>query len=237
MRLRVVIFDDEPSIRTLLGILCARRGYEASTFPDPPLCTLHGMPPCPCPRGTVCADLLLVDLTMPDVQGFNFVEALIAKGCPAPQIALMSGAWSLADHDDAVRPGCRLFRKLFDMAELLAWFATVETQVAPRGCSWSGGRQGAARAASPRGRAVAGGPRAGAGERRCRRPGQRQWAPSRPGGCDTSLRRGWRAAEGRPERTAGQFALRGSPMNPVPPQELEYLRRHIREGIAEDRIV
>jgi len=26
-------------------------------------------------------------------------------------------------------------------------------------------------------------------------------------------------------------------MNPVPPQELEYLRRHIREGIAEDRIV
>ncbi len=131
MRLRVVIFDDEPAIRQGLGALCADRGYEVFTFPDPTLCPLYVLPPCPCPPGSVCADLLLVDLLMPEVDGLAFVEGLLAKGCPAPQIALMSGAWSPAARARALRLGCRLFRKPFALADLLAWFATVEAQVDP----------------------------------------------------------------------------------------------------------
>ena len=53
MRLRVVIFDDEPAIRQVLGALCEDRGTEVFTFSDPTRCPLYGMPPCPCPRGSV----------------------------------------------------------------------------------------------------------------------------------------------------------------------------------------
>jgi len=35
MRLRAVIFDDEPLMRQLLWSLLDRRGYEVFTFPDP----------------------------------------------------------------------------------------------------------------------------------------------------------------------------------------------------------
>ena len=132
MRLRAVIFEDEPSIRWTLGFLCDRRGYEVFTFPDPARCPFFVRPPCPCPRGTGCADLLLVDRYMLEVEGLDFVEGLRAKGCVALQIALMSGAWPPAARARAVRLGCRLFPKPFEIPELLAWFHTVEAQVDPR---------------------------------------------------------------------------------------------------------
>jgi DNA-binding response OmpR family regulator len=132
MRLRVVIFDDEPAIRELLRTVCERRGYEVFTFRNPGLCPLHVMERCPCGPGAFCADLLLCDLHMPEVAGLDFVEGLRAKGCAGPQIALMSGAWSPAAHARAVRLGCRLFEKPFEIPELLAWLHLAEVQVAPR---------------------------------------------------------------------------------------------------------
>ncbi len=131
MRLRAVVFDDEPAIRQTLSAMCDRRGYEVLTFPDPGLCPLYLMQRCPCPRGTFCADLLLSDLNMPEVQGLDFVEGLFAKSCIGPHVALMSGAWSPAAHARAVRLGCRLFSKPFSSAEILAWFDRVEAQVEP----------------------------------------------------------------------------------------------------------
>jgi DNA-binding response OmpR family regulator len=126
-----VIFDDEPAVRQVLGALCARRGYDVFTFPDPGLCPLYVMDRCPCPPGTVCADLLLSDLHMPEVQGLDFVESLLAKACVTPHIALMSAAWSAAAWARAGRLGCRLFTKPFASAEILAWFDTVQAHVAP----------------------------------------------------------------------------------------------------------
>ena len=131
MRLRAVVLDDEPIIRQLLWTLCDRRGYEVLTFPDPGLCPLDVMDRCPCPPGTVCADLRLSDLHMPEVQGLDLVEDLLAKACVAPHLGLMSAAWSAAAHARAGRLGCRLFPKPFALAELLAWFDTVEAHVAP----------------------------------------------------------------------------------------------------------
>ena len=131
MRLRVVIFDDEPAILQVLRALCEDRGYEVFTFPHPGLCPLHGMPRCPCPPGTVCADLLLSDLNMPEVQGLDFVETLMSKQCVAPHLGLISARWSPAAHARAARLDCRLFTKPFPIAEILAWFDTVEAHVAP----------------------------------------------------------------------------------------------------------
>jgi len=131
MRLRAVIFDDEPVMRQVLWALCERRGYEVFTFPDPGLCPLYAMHRCPCPHGTFCADLVLSDLNMPEVKGLDFVEGLLAKSCVAPHVALMSGAWSEAGRARAVRLGCRLFTKPLAGAEIFAWFDTVEAQVEP----------------------------------------------------------------------------------------------------------
>ena len=131
MRLRAVIFDDEASIRESLSYLCDRRGYEVFAFPDPGLCPLHVMDRCPCAPGIACTDIILSDLNMPQVQGLNFVEALVAKGCAVPHIALMSGAWSEADEARAAHLGCQLFRKPFSIAAIDAWLTKVEALVSP----------------------------------------------------------------------------------------------------------
>ncbi len=149
MRLRVVIFDDEPAIRQVLGALCEDRGYEVFTFADPTHCPLYLMPPCPCPPGTVCADLLLIDRSMPVVEGLRFVADLRAKGCPAPQIALMSGAWPPPDR--ARQLGCHLLPKPFALADLFAWFDTVEAQVASTRALLEWPAQGGRRARSATG--------------------------------------------------------------------------------------
>lgn len=154
MRLRALIFDDDANIRKTLWFLCDRRGYEIFTFPDPGLCPLHVIDRCPCAPEIACTDIILSDLNMPQVQGLNFVETLVAKGCVVPHIALMSGEWSDADETRAARLGCWLFRKPFSLADITAWLTKVEALVPPdRGllawdsCAW--GRQTPAQGARP----------------------------------------------------------------------------------------
>jgi len=142
MRLRAVICANEPPIRQFLSMVCARRGYEVFTFPDPRLCPLHGMPRCPCAPDTVCADLLLLALHLPEGAALDFVEALLDKGCVAPDVALISGDWSPAAHARAVRLGCRLFRTPFEIPEFLGWLHSMEHQVDPRRVLLDWQRQG-----------------------------------------------------------------------------------------------
>ena len=131
MRLRVLIFEDEASIRHILRVACERRGYEVFAFPDPRLCPLQVMDRCRCPAGVTCTDIILADLNMPQIHGLDFFEALFVKRCVAPYLALMSGAWSEADEARALRLGCWLFTKPFTFGQLDAWFTTVETLVPP----------------------------------------------------------------------------------------------------------
>ncbi len=81
---------------------------------------------------------------MPEVQGLDFVEALMAKRCCVRHIALMSGEWSAADIARAKRLGCHIFAKPFAIVEIDAWLDQVERLVPPdrRLLQWdpSGGR-------------------------------------------------------------------------------------------------
>jgi len=131
MRLRVVIFDDEPAIRQVLGALCADRGYEVFTFSDPGLYPLYAMPRCPCPPRHSVGGPPALRSAHARGAGVGLVETLMRKQCVAPHLGLMSGAWSAAARARAARLGCRLFTKPFAIAELLAWFDTAEAQVAP----------------------------------------------------------------------------------------------------------
>lgn len=131
MRLRAVIFDDHVSIRRFLWSVCDQRGYEVFTFPDPGMCPLHVIHRCPCPAGTTCADIIISDINMLQVNGLDFVETLPTKGCALPHFALISGGWSDVDRARAHRLGCHLLMKPFSLVELTTWLEQVEARVAP----------------------------------------------------------------------------------------------------------
>lgn len=129
MRRRAVIFDDNDLIRFALRSLLDRRGYEVLTFPEPGLCPLHVIQECPCPANTRCADLIMSDVNMMGVNGIEFVEQLIQKGCRRPHFSLMSACFSSDDLVRASKLGCALFTKPLDMHRVTAWVEEVERSI------------------------------------------------------------------------------------------------------------
>lgn len=131
MRLRGLIFEDEALLRQLLWTILDRRGYEVFTYPDPGLCPLKSAAGCPCPVGTICADVIVSDVQMAGTTGLDFVQQLLEKNCRRPQIALMSGSWTDAEIKRAERLGCKVFQKPFHMAEMIAWLEQAEQNIPP----------------------------------------------------------------------------------------------------------
>ena len=129
MRRRAVIFDDNDLIRFTLWSLFDRREYEVFTFPQPGLCPLHVIRECPCPANTSCADLIISDVNMMGVNGIEFIEQLIRKGCRRPHFGLMSACFSPTDLVRASKLGCTLFTKPLDMARVTAWVEEVECSI------------------------------------------------------------------------------------------------------------
>jgi DNA-binding response OmpR family regulator len=131
MRLRVLIFEDEPLLRNLLWTVSTRRGYEVFGYPAPGLCPLNTVGHCPCPSGTMCADVIISDIQMPGVNGLDFLQRLIDKQCRRPQLALMSGSWTEEQMERAQHLGCKIIEKPFQLAEVIEWFDQLEKSIPP----------------------------------------------------------------------------------------------------------
>lgn len=131
MRRRAVIFDDNDLIRRNLWYFFDQRGYEVYTFRGPGICPLHVVRECPCPGDTSCADLIISDVNMLGMNGIDYIEKLIQKGCKLRNLALMSGDFTPADVARAANLGCVLFSKPLDMHAITAWVEVVEQAVLP----------------------------------------------------------------------------------------------------------
>ncbi len=131
MRIRVFVFDDNEAIRSMLWHVLDSRGYQVFTFPDPGMCPLHLAPGCQCPENQACGDIIISDLDMPNVNGLEFIENQMKKGCKVKNVALMSGAWSDEDFQYAQRLGCQLFRKPFTIDEINNWLDKCEEKIHP----------------------------------------------------------------------------------------------------------
>lgn len=129
MKLRVLIFEDDENIRQLLWTLSDRRGYETFTFPDPGLCPLHVADTCPCSGSETCADVIISDLKMPNVDGINFIKGMKKKGCKCHHIALMSGSLTENDMLSVNQIGVKLLKKPFELKELIEWFEEIEKSI------------------------------------------------------------------------------------------------------------
>jgi DNA-binding response OmpR family regulator len=77
-RYRVVLVDDEPSLVGVLGELFEQHGYRATTFTDPHVALAMLL------DESTPVDLLMADLTMPDLSGLELAEYMAWRGenCP-----------------------------------------------------------------------------------------------------------------------------------------------------------
>ena len=85
---RILIVDDDPSIRTTVAMLLADEGYEVSTAED-------GFDALLQMKSTV-PELIVSDLNMPQMSGFEFLS-VIRRRFPQVLVVAMSGAYQAGD--------------------------------------------------------------------------------------------------------------------------------------------
>ncbi len=123
MKLRVFVFDAEPTVRLFLSECLKRRGYEVFAFP-------HGFN-CSVCDGTVCADVIITDAVLSHGSGIEFLEKQREVGCRNKHMAVMAGSWSREENEKARQLGFRTFTKPFTHTELNEWLDEVEQDIAP----------------------------------------------------------------------------------------------------------
>ena len=100
---RILVVDDEPSIRRLLVRLLKSGGYEVTSAPDgaAALALLDGVDPDALP------DLILLDRTMPGLDGIGVCRAIQALGLGAqtPLVIFISALGTTQNQVDGLEAG------------------------------------------------------------------------------------------------------------------------------------
>jgi CheY-like chemotaxis protein len=110
MKPRIAVIEDDDDLRTVMAMLLRGEGYEVSTFArarDGLLAIEHGQP----------ADLIVLDLMMPDMNGWEFCE----HRAGSPGLAQVPVLVATARRDTAGLTGVtEVLLKPFESADLLA---------------------------------------------------------------------------------------------------------------------
>jgi CheY-like chemotaxis protein len=123
---KALVFDDDPSVCSFMCTVLRHRGCEVISFPGPVFCPLIEDEVCPHPSGKPCADVILTDVRMPEINGLDFVVRQLKKGCKCKHMALISGNRSDAELTRARQLPVKIFTKPVRITEINAWLDEVE---------------------------------------------------------------------------------------------------------------
>jgi CheY-like chemotaxis protein len=126
---RILLFEDNDTLRTTLKHLLDDLDYEVHTFSDPGMCPLYYSSNHGCLSDDSCSDIILSDVHMPVETGLEFVKKRLNYGCKIKCRALMSADWNDSDLQYAEDIGCKVFSKPFDLEELLDWLDNCRQQI------------------------------------------------------------------------------------------------------------
>lgn len=108
---KVLVVDDDETIRDVLSVVFEAEGFTVETFPDAPSFLSR-----PLADGPVC---ILLDVLMPGVSGLDLLKGLNQLG-DAPPVIVISGSADIPMAVDAIRHGALDFiEKPFDPAAIV----------------------------------------------------------------------------------------------------------------------
>ena len=129
MKARILIFEDNDSIRSTLKDVLVGVGYEVYDFSNPGLCPQYLSSNQNCLWDDSCSDIIISDVNMPVETGLEFIKNRFSSGCKIKFRALMSADWNESDLQYAEKIGCKVFQKPFDLEELLEWLENCKKQI------------------------------------------------------------------------------------------------------------
>ncbi len=133
MDIRILVFDDEKQIREMFGTFFISKGYKVQAFPDPSEWFSDKISPETCPRTGCerCADIIITDLNMLHMDGFQFIRELKRRKCSIPYIAVMTAY--LAEYDAIIpllrKHRIKLLLKPFSLNDVAHWVDDVAARI------------------------------------------------------------------------------------------------------------
>ena len=129
MKVGAIVLEDDDSLRTLISYILKDRGYEVYAYSEPFLSPVCRDSERPCSEGYICATIIITDIDMPNMTGFEFIEYQKSKGCKVQNIAIISGRWTNENIKHAKRLGCQIFEKPFEIDEVKKWLDECEKEL------------------------------------------------------------------------------------------------------------
>ena len=128
---RALLIEDDKSLLTAITSILRKRGYEVYTATEPYFCPIYLKHECTCPEGYKCTNILITDVKMPNMTGFEFLKELKSHGCKVQNIAVMSAVREESELKYFESVGCKILGKPFKMNELAEWLDECEKKVDP----------------------------------------------------------------------------------------------------------
>ena len=132
MKLRFFVIDDVEALRDLFSDYLTHLGHEV-------ICAEHPLatPVCQktqCDVEFACADGYFVDLTMPHMNGLDFFDSLIRRGCKCPprNRVLMSGNIAKEAMDKANELGVTVVHKPLQLSKIEELVEEMCSRVDPK---------------------------------------------------------------------------------------------------------
>jgi CheY-like chemotaxis protein len=127
-RPRAIIFDDEVVVLEVLKAFLSKRNYEVISFPEPRICPLYEQYTNTCSEMAPCADILITDFKMPQMNGAELLSRQSQRGCrlDSRNKAVMSGHLDEEQQKGIETLGSAQFAKPLNLSELSAWLSERE---------------------------------------------------------------------------------------------------------------
>ena len=125
---RAIIYDDHELILKILGDYFVMRGYEVVAFERPVVCPVYDKNMESCEKGLACADIVLSDFRMPEMNGLDLLKAQAHRGCKIPiqNKAIMSGYTDDNLRQTVQEAGYMFFAKPFSFGLVAEWLSERE---------------------------------------------------------------------------------------------------------------
>lgn len=122
----VLIVDDDEGVRDSLRQYLEELGYQVVTAQNPGFCQAVSLESS-CPLENRCCDIIIIDFSMPKMNGLDFLEGRANRLCKGSAIpaALMSGFLPEDGEKRLKDIGCTFFPKPVHFSTILKWIESL----------------------------------------------------------------------------------------------------------------
>jgi response regulator of citrate/malate metabolism len=129
MKFRVLLFDSNDTVRSVLWQFIDSLGYEVFTFTDLSLCPVGKNGSYDCPLSHACSDIILAHEDLREKERIEFLKDSKKRGCKVNNIVILSEGHNEREIETLIKIGCQVIMKPFEFNVLKDWLKSCEKKI------------------------------------------------------------------------------------------------------------